>query len=47
MIIVPQHVCPVCGEFLPHWCAPVITRWRDRFTGKRRIAITDRMEGTK
>lgn len=39
----PQHTCPVCGEFLPHYCAPAVTITRQRYTGKRLVVITDRM----
>jgi len=42
MVIVPERICEVCGEFLPHACAPVIVRKRERFSGKRLITITDR-----
>jgi hypothetical protein len=39
---VPARICAVCGEFLPHACAPVITRKRQRFTGRRILLIRDR-----
>ncbi len=42
MVIVPERICEVCGEFLPHACAPVILRKREPFTGKRIIKIIDR-----
>ena len=41
---VPRKICPRpgCGEFLPHYCAEVVTVTRERWTGKRVITITDR-----
>jgi hypothetical protein len=39
---VPQKTCDVCGEFLPHACAPVVRVTRRRFTGRRTVKITDR-----
>ena len=42
MVIVPAFTCEVCGEFLPHACAPIIIRSRKRFSGARQIAIIDR-----
>jgi hypothetical protein len=50
MIGKPQHTCTVCGEFLPHACAPVVliseylTRHHRR---RRRTQITDRPEGSR
>lgn len=42
MVIVPAFTCEVCGEFLPHACAPIIIRKRAPFTGARLIRIEDR-----
>ena len=39
---IPMNICEVCGEFLPHYCAPIIVRSRQVFSGKRLITITDR-----
>lgn len=39
---VPKRVCPVCGEFLPHACAALVTITRRPFTGRKVVAITDR-----
>jgi hypothetical protein len=39
---VPRKTCDVCGEFLPHACAPVVRVTRRRFTGRRTVKITDR-----
>lgn len=42
MVIVPAFICEACGEFLPHACAPIIIRSRERWTGARLIRIEDR-----
>lgn len=42
MIPVPRHVCPVCGEYLPHACAPIVTIKRAKWQGRRVITIQDR-----
>jgi len=39
---VPRRICNLCGEFLPHSCAPIITIRREKWTGRRIITITDR-----
>jgi hypothetical protein len=41
-MITPRHICPACGEFLPHYCASLVLISRQKFTGKRVITITDR-----
>ncbi len=41
-LAIPANVCYICDEFLPHYCAPIIVRSRQVFTGKRLITITDR-----
>ena len=38
----PRRICSVCGEFLPHYCAPVVTITRQKFTGRRVVIIIDR-----
>jgi len=38
---VPRQVCGVCGEFMPHACAPVTTILRERWTGRRIVRIED------
>lgn len=39
--------CTHCGEFLPHYCAPVVTITRQRFTGRRITSITDHGRTTR
>jgi hypothetical protein len=43
---VPRKTCPRpdCGEFMPHYCAEVVTVSRQRWTGKRVITISARPE---
>lgn len=38
----PRRQCATCGEWLPHYCAALVTFARERFTGRRVITITDR-----
>lgn len=42
MNAIPKDVCEVCGEFLPHTCAPIVIITRPRWTGKREVRIIDR-----
>jgi hypothetical protein len=44
-MVVPERICLICGEFLPHYCTPIITRSRAKWTGARVITITDRDNG--
>jgi hypothetical protein len=44
MIPVPAHICDICGEFLPHWCACIVRFSRERYTGRRVVKITDRQK---
>jgi hypothetical protein len=41
MVAVPSHICEVCGEYLPHACAPIVTVIRGKFERKT-VTITDR-----
>lgn len=40
---IPARVCERCGEYLPHYCAPVITIKRQPFTGLKIVRIEDRV----
>jgi hypothetical protein len=39
---VPRSTCGECGEYLPHACAPVVLITREKWTGRRIVAIRDR-----
>jgi len=40
---VPARTCSRCGEYLPHWCAPVVTvRYGGGRARRRVVTITDR-----
>lgn len=41
-VSVPRHICGMCGEFLPHYCAAIIMIRRTRWNGRRIVTITDR-----
>lgn len=38
---VPRAVCERCSEYLPHYCAAVVTVRRGRF-GRKTVTIADR-----
>jgi hypothetical protein len=40
---IPRETCPTCLEYLPHYCAEVVTITRQRRTGKRVVTITARV----
>jgi len=38
----PARRCEVCGEWLPHACAPLVIITRQQWTGRRLVTIIDR-----
>jgi len=39
---VPRRVCPVCQEYLPHSCAPLVIIRRPKWKTRRVVEIIDR-----
>jgi hypothetical protein len=39
--MIPSRVCPVCDEFLPHYCAAIVIVRRLPF-GRKEVVINDR-----
>jgi hypothetical protein len=38
----PKNICEICGEFLPHACAAIVTWTRRQGSYRKFIVIEDR-----